>query len=434
LLQSGNAILIVALLAALLQGLAQLVTQQATTLTLTALLLTTAISFVAIAIAPAGNWRRLYWSSSIILSALCFLTFNVLINLTIWQKLEIFCVVLGIVLIVASYIGRFLEIQSVSDDSVTMGLSLGSLLVAVPLISAVCYYRFHVGAVHWPEELAIVILTIMMLVTGFSWKVKSTTLVGGGTLFLYLLIIIGQLAYQPQVATGVYLAIGGGLVFLMGVCLSMYRDVLLQLPDRLVALGDGDPAEAVFRLTARGFFVAVGGGGESPVLGQVGVGRGFDVEVDGHAGAQELERDVLVPWRDRLDDGPVGPPGDAFALEARELAPETQVHEDFHRGASLGSPAVRHLAPEPEPFGAPRPAPGRAVFLRRELVPQGLQYGHGLVRRVPAAQRQRDGARVNRRGDAVTQKAVQPDFRKTAVVVQCDPFQRWRSRLAPIDG
>ena len=43
-------------------------------------------------------------------------------------------------------------------------------------------------------------------------------------------------------------------------------------------------------------------------------------------------------------------------------------------------------------------------------------------------------ARVDGRGDAVTQKAVQPDFRKTAVVVQCDPLQRWRSRLAPIDG
>lgn len=233
LLQSGNAILILALLAALLQGLAQLLTQQATTLTLSALLLTTTASCVAIAVAPAGNWRRLYWSSSIILSALCFLTFNVLINLTVWQKLEIFCVAVGSVLIVASYIGRFLEIQSVSDDSVTLGLSLGSLLVTVPLIAALVYYRFYVGEIHWPEELAIVVLTILMLVTGFSWKVKSTTLAGGGALFLYLLIIIGQLAYQPQVATGVYLAIGGGLVFLLGVCLSMYRDVLLQLPDRI---------------------------------------------------------------------------------------------------------------------------------------------------------------------------------------------------------
>ncbi len=233
LMQSGNAILIVALLAATLQGLMQLAAQKATTLTLTALLLTTAASFAAIAIAPAGNWRRLYWSSSIILSALCFLMFNVLINLSLWQKLEIFCVVLGIVLIAASYIGRFLETQSVSDDSVTLGLWFGSLLITVPLVSALCYYRFHVGNVHWPEELAIVVLTILMLITGFSWKVKSTTLAGGGALFLYLLIIIGQLAYQPQVATGVYLAIGGGLVFLMGVGLSIYREALLQLPDRI---------------------------------------------------------------------------------------------------------------------------------------------------------------------------------------------------------
>jgi len=233
LLQSGNAILIVALLAASLQGLAQLATHQASRLTLTALLLTTLVSYVAIAVSPAGNWRRFYWTPSLILSAICFLTFNVLINLSMWQKLEIFCVVLGIVLISASYIGRFLEIQKVSDDSVTLGLWFGSLLITVPLAAALGYYRFHLGIVNWPEEVAIVVLTILMLVTGYSWKVKSTTLAGGGTLFLYLLAIIGQLAYQPQVATGVYLAIGGGLLFLMGVCLSVYRETLLLLPDRI---------------------------------------------------------------------------------------------------------------------------------------------------------------------------------------------------------
>ena len=233
LFQSGNSILIIALLAALLQGLTQLAAQKAEWLTLTALMLTTSASFIAVAVAPAGNWRRLYWSSSIILSALCFLTFNVLIHLSMWQKLEIFCVVLGIVLIGASYIGRFLEIESVSDDSVSMSLWMGSLLVTVPLFVAFCYYRFDVGIIHWQEELAIVVLTILMLVTGFSWKVQSTTLLGGGTLFLYLLIIIGMLAYQPQVATGVYLAVGGGLVFLTGICLSIYREKLLELPDRI---------------------------------------------------------------------------------------------------------------------------------------------------------------------------------------------------------
>ena len=166
------------------------------------------------------------------------------------------------------------------------------------------------------------------------------------------------------------------------------EDVLLQFPDGLVELGDSDPAKAVDRFVAGRCFVAVGRGGERPVLGQVGVGRGFDVEVNGHAAAQELERDVLVPRRDRLDDGPVGPPGDAFALEARELPAEAQVHQDFHRSARRRSPGLRHFPLQSQPLGAPRPAPGRAVLLGRELVPQGLQCRHGFVRSIPAAQRE----------------------------------------------
>jgi hypothetical protein len=63
--------------------------------------------------------------------------------------------------------------------------------------------------------------------------VKSTTLIGGGVLLVYLAIMIGRLAYHPQVAVGVYLAIGGGLVFAGGIALSVYRDRLLALPERI---------------------------------------------------------------------------------------------------------------------------------------------------------------------------------------------------------
>ncbi len=233
LFQSGNAILFVALLAALLQGLSQLATQRADLLTLGALVLTTAASYVAIAVVPAGSWRRLYWTSSLGLTGLCFLTIHVLSHLNGWQKLEIFCVVIGTVLIIAGYISRFRESASEYSESLTLGLAIGSLLVTVPLMIALLYWRFSRGIIHWPEELAIVVLTILMLVTGFSWRVKATTLAGGGTLFLYLLIVIGHLAYQPQVATGIYLAVGGGLVFLAGLVLSIYRDKLLELPDRI---------------------------------------------------------------------------------------------------------------------------------------------------------------------------------------------------------
>ena len=101
------------------------------------------------------------------------------------------------------------------------------------LVAGICYWRFDRGIVHWPEELAIVAFTILMLVTGFSWQVKATTVTGAGTLFLYLLVTIGELAYQPQVATGVYLAVGGAVVFLAGLVLSIYRDRLLALPDKI---------------------------------------------------------------------------------------------------------------------------------------------------------------------------------------------------------
>ena len=172
LFQSGNAILFVALLAAFLQGLAQLVTHSASWPTLSSLLLTTVASYAAIAVVPAGSWRRLYWTTSFSMTGLSLLTIHVLSLLTGWQKFEIFCVIIGIVLIVAGYINRFREQPGEYGDSLTLGLWIGSGLVTLPLLIALCYWRFNVGNVHWPEELAIVAFSILMLVTGFSWQVK----------------------------------------------------------------------------------------------------------------------------------------------------------------------------------------------------------------------------------------------------------------------
>ncbi|HEY2250123.1 MAG TPA: hypothetical protein VGH74_03640, partial [Planctomycetaceae bacterium] len=210
LFQSGNAILFVALLSAVLQSLANLAGHTADWRTLSALMLTTVASYTAIAVVPPGGWRRLYWTSSFALTGLCLLTLQVLSVLSGWQKLEIFCLLLGTVLIVTGYIGRFRETPAGSNrdgsgDSLVLGLWIGSLLVCGSLTIALCYWRFSRGVIHWPEELAIVTFTILMLVTGFSWQVKATTVAGGGTLFLYLLIVIGHLAYLPQVATGIYL-------------------------------------------------------------------------------------------------------------------------------------------------------------------------------------------------------------------------------------
>jgi hypothetical protein len=54
--------------------------------------------------------------------------------------------------------------------------------------------------------------------------------------------MIGRLAYHPQVAVGVYLAIGGALVFASGIALSVYRDRLLELPEKIAK------HEGIFRI------------------------------------------------------------------------------------------------------------------------------------------------------------------------------------------
>ena len=58
-------------------------------------------------------------------------------------------------------------------------------------------------------------------------------MIGGLGLGTYLLVLVGTLAYFPNVAMGVYLAAGGGLLFTAGIALSIYRERLLELPGKM---------------------------------------------------------------------------------------------------------------------------------------------------------------------------------------------------------
>ncbi|MBN2023396.1 MAG: hypothetical protein JW809_11465 [Pirellulales bacterium] len=231
--QMGNAILSVAMLAALCQGLARLAVRSPDVLDVWALLWTILAGLIGAALAPGGVWRRAYVVASIALAAVMFLTLNVLIDLNRWQKLEIFCVAAGIGLIVAGYVGRFREEDNRENDMVTAGLWLGSILAVVPLLIALVHHRFGGDHVSAPDELGILAVGLLLLVTGFSWQVKSTTLLGGSGLALYVLMVLVALGWRQQVAVGVYLAIGGGILFALGVGLSVYREKLLRLPEQI---------------------------------------------------------------------------------------------------------------------------------------------------------------------------------------------------------
>ncbi len=76
-------------------------------------------------------------------------------------------------------------------------------------------------------------MTILMLVTGVGWRIRATTYVGGASLAVYLLLVIFVLAELQDATVGVHLAVGGAVVFALGIALSIYRDRLLELPDRI---------------------------------------------------------------------------------------------------------------------------------------------------------------------------------------------------------
>jgi hypothetical protein len=229
---SGNGILTIACLAAFLQGLRALAVGS-TWLDLGSIALTAAASALAAMITPVAAWRRLYITAVVALGAVALLELNALVDLSGWQKLEMFAVAVGVSMLAASHLAWFREEEGARDSSVSFGFEIGSLMAALPLVIAVLYHRWFDGGPSKPDEMGLLTVTILMLVTGLSWQIRSTTLVGGGSLMLYLIVLIASLAYHPQVAIGVYMAVGGALLFAAGIALSVYRDKLLELPDHV---------------------------------------------------------------------------------------------------------------------------------------------------------------------------------------------------------
>jgi len=226
----------------MLQGLSKIATRSASWEQLSALAIVTVAGLAAAVLSPTKTWRRVYVTWSIALAGVAFLMLNVIIDLTVWQKAEIFCVVLGVVLLIAGYVGRFLEGERQESDGVTLALFLGSILAPSALLVATLYHRFGEGDPSTIDELNLVLVTVLMVVTGYAWQLKAPTLVGGSVLAAYLVILVGMLAIRPNAPMGVYLAVGGGLLFAAGIALSVYRERLLALPEKIKS------REGVFRV------------------------------------------------------------------------------------------------------------------------------------------------------------------------------------------
>jgi hypothetical protein len=233
----GNALLSLAFVAGALMTLSELSVQQASKEVLVPLLFALmAVGLLAVALVRQADWRRWYVAMTIANAALTVLVLAILGHLTRGQKLEIVSLVIGAGLLTAGHLGWYRERERHSD-LVSLSLFLGSLLVAVPLAVAVLYCRANnpvFDTFHTLNEVGMLAAGLLLLATGYMFQIRSTTLTGGLLTALYLvgLVLFVRLPEQLQ-TTAVYIMIGGGLFFATGLLLSLYRDRLLALPDRI---------------------------------------------------------------------------------------------------------------------------------------------------------------------------------------------------------
>jgi hypothetical protein len=189
------------------------------------------LGLLAAGIVAHSGFRRWYVAVAIAEAALTFITVQKQIHLSPWQNIELFCVAVGLILLTFGY-GLWYREQESQSDAASFCLLFGSLLAGVPLAIAAIVNRFWYD-ISLIDELGLATVSILMFVTGFLCRLRATTLVGGSLLAIHLAMLLVFAGMRAQLAVGVYLAIGGAVIFALGVLLSIYRDRLLALPQRI---------------------------------------------------------------------------------------------------------------------------------------------------------------------------------------------------------
>lgn len=189
------------------------------------------INFAAMLVAGPTGWRRGYTLMGVANVGLAMLVAVVLGHMSIWQKSEIACVIIGLAALVSGHLGWYRE-QEARSEGVSFRLFTGAILAGLPLLIAAIYHRFT-GGLSLVDEMALLTVSSLMLMTGLMLQLRSTTLVGGSLLSLHVAMMLGFAGWEAQLALGVYLFIGGSAIFLTGLGLAVYRERIMTIPDRI---------------------------------------------------------------------------------------------------------------------------------------------------------------------------------------------------------
>lgn len=187
-------------------------------------------------VATSDDWKR----TSRVLAGLhvlaAVLVVNALSGLTIWERGEIFTVAVGLLLLVVGHLRWRSEGES-HDPLVDFNLLAGSLLAAGPLVFGLLLQRITSYDPAWGlalmHEVGALSLGLALVGAGVVCRIRATTLVGSGTLVLWVLSLVALLHLPELENAAIMMMVGGGVFFAVAVLLSVYRDRLLALPGKV---------------------------------------------------------------------------------------------------------------------------------------------------------------------------------------------------------
>ena len=189
------------------------------------------INLTAVLATNQASVRRWFVVTCVGLGGVTLLALHNLINLTPWQQVELFSVLVGLCLLVVGHLGWYRE-QDRESEFVSMSLLFGSLLASVPLAIATWIDRGD-GVFNPVNEFGFLFVSIGLLASGVICQLKASTLIGTLSTALYFLTLLIFVPWGQLNSVALAILIGGSVLFGTGMILAFFRDRLLTLPDRI---------------------------------------------------------------------------------------------------------------------------------------------------------------------------------------------------------
>lgn len=192
------------------------------------------VSLLAALLVGHPAWRRGYLVLTVINGLLLVLMFHKMSLLSPWQKLEIVTCLIGLVLLVVGHVGWYRETEERHSDMVGFALLAGAISLVLPLLIASYVHRLGIE-ISWVDELLLVLAGVVLLGSGIICRLRAPTLFGALALGAYVLLVLISMHrfLAQQWIVGIYLTASGALLFGTGLVLSLYKDRLRTLPERI---------------------------------------------------------------------------------------------------------------------------------------------------------------------------------------------------------